>query len=126
MAAAEDKYPEILKEFLESRKEIVPVKSRQELEMEKQAKDMLEFYGYEVSPNDPRFPILFEKMTEAKKKVSAYHPVVKYRPLLANYRFYKLCDVTSCLMKISIVVFDHFYFVVLIELNLARNCRRPN
>lgn len=70
MAILEDKYPEMLREFLETQKEVIPVKSKQELEMEKQAKDMLEYYGYEVSTEDPRFPILFEKMTEAKKKVS--------------------------------------------------------
>uniref|UniRef100_A0A8R1TQP1 Large ribosomal subunit protein mL64 n=1 Tax=Onchocerca volvulus TaxID=6282 RepID=A0A8R1TQP1_ONCVO len=68
VAALEDKYPEKLKEFLESRKEVVPVKSKQQLEAEQRAKDMLEYYGYEILPNDPRFPILFERMTEAKKK----------------------------------------------------------
>lgn len=74
MAAIEEKYPEMLREFLENRKEVVPVKSKQELEAEQQAKDMLEYYGYEIPPKDPRFPILFEKMTEAKKKVCDYHP----------------------------------------------------
>ncbi|KAM3721826.1 Growth arrest and DNA damage-inducible proteins-interacting protein [Dirofilaria immitis] len=68
VAALEDKYPEMLKEFLENRKEIIPIKSKQEIEAEQRAKDMLEYYGYEILPNDPRFPILFEKMTEAKKK----------------------------------------------------------
>ncbi|KAL3997499.1 Growth arrest and DNA-damage-inducible proteins-interacting protein 1 family protein [Acanthocheilonema viteae] len=70
VAALEEKYPEMLKEFLENRKEVVPVKSKQELEAEEQAKDMLEYYGYEVSPKDPRFPILFERMIEAKKKAA--------------------------------------------------------
>uniref|UniRef100_A0A158Q7V2 arginyltransferase n=1 Tax=Elaeophora elaphi TaxID=1147741 RepID=A0A158Q7V2_9BILA len=68
VAALEDKYPEMLSEFLANRKEVVPMKSKQELEAEEQAKDMLEYYGYEVLPKDPRFPILFEKMVEAKKK----------------------------------------------------------
>ncbi|CAG9537026.1 unnamed protein product [Cercopithifilaria johnstoni] len=70
VAALEDKYPETLREFLENQKEVAPVKSKQELEAEEQARDMLEYYGYEVSANDPRFPILFEKMTEAKKKAA--------------------------------------------------------
>ncbi|EFO22214.2 hypothetical protein LOAG_06275 [Loa loa] len=70
VAALEHKYPEMLREFLENQKEVVPMKSKQELEAEQQAKDMLEYYGYEISPNDPRFPILFEKMTEAKKKAA--------------------------------------------------------
>ncbi|VDK70904.1 unnamed protein product [Litomosoides sigmodontis] len=70
VAALEDKYPEMLREFLETKKEVVPVKSKQELEAEKQAKDIIEYYGYEVSTDDPRFPILFEKMTEAKKKAA--------------------------------------------------------
>lgn len=77
MEALEDKYPEMLKEFSNSRKEVVLVKSKQDLEKEQQAKDILEYYGYEVSPSDPRFPILFERMLEAKKKVSNYHLLMK-------------------------------------------------
>uniref|UniRef100_A0A7I4KJG6 Large ribosomal subunit protein mL64 n=1 Tax=Brugia malayi TaxID=6279 RepID=A0A7I4KJG6_BRUMA len=70
VAALENKYPEMLREFLESQKEVVPVKSKQELEAEQQAKDMLDYYGYEILPSDPRFPILFEKMIETKKKAA--------------------------------------------------------
>lgn len=66
----EEKYPELLKEFLESQKEVVPVKTKKELEEEQQHKDMLEFYGYEIDPSDPRFPILYDKMIDEKKKVS--------------------------------------------------------
>ncbi|VDM96760.1 unnamed protein product [Thelazia callipaeda] len=70
VTAAEKKYPELLKEFLENRKEVAPKKSKEELEKEQRARDMLEYYGYEILPRDPRFPVLFEKMTEAKKKAA--------------------------------------------------------
>uniref|UniRef100_A0A915Q4H8 Large ribosomal subunit protein mL64 n=1 Tax=Setaria digitata TaxID=48799 RepID=A0A915Q4H8_9BILA len=70
MVEVEERHPEMLKEFLKNQKEVVPMKSKQELATEQQAKDMLEYYGYEISSNDPRFPILFERMTEAKKKAA--------------------------------------------------------
>lgn len=67
---AESKYPEMLEEFLASQKEVVPAKTKQELDVEQQTNDMLEYYGYEIAPKDPRFLILFDKMTEAKKKAA--------------------------------------------------------
>uniref|UniRef100_A0A183E7J8 Large ribosomal subunit protein mL64 n=1 Tax=Gongylonema pulchrum TaxID=637853 RepID=A0A183E7J8_9BILA len=69
VATAESKYPEMFKEFLDTQKEVVPVKSKQELEAEQQRKELLEYYGYEIVQEDPRFPILLEKMMDAKKKV---------------------------------------------------------
>lgn len=117
VAALEDKYPEKLKEFLESRKEVVPVKSKQQLEAEQRAKDMLEYYGYEILPNDPRFPILFERMTEAKKKVSCYHPLIKYRlsSFFNEIWVFQVAQYQSCFLKILVFSLV-FYFIFLVKL----------
>lgn len=109
IAVAESKYPELLKEFLETKKEVAPVKSKQELEKEQQSKDLLEYYGYEIAPDDPRFPILLEKMTEAKKKVSTSMFIIQMRlGCICLYPVMYLLEVLFCHLHTRVSVLRTF------------------